>query len=197
MIALSWSQRDRRTLMIGGAVLGGLLAVGRGLPAWREWDRVKRADAIDALRQASVAKAGAKVLRSMTESLTVRQQRLAAMDTLILRGATAAESGASLANVIAGYADARAIRVVSMQVRPDSIAKDGIVRVAVRATGVGDVAGITSLLQDIESGAPILAVRELAIAQPDPAAPDDRAEALRFEMLVEAVASVGVRRKSP
>ena len=115
---------------------------------------------------------------------------------MILRGATIPEAGASLASVVSDYADDRAIRLVSVQIRPDSAAKGGLARVAVRAVGVGDIAGLTSLLRDIESGTPILAVRELAITQPDPAGPDGRAEALRFELLVEGIASVGARAKA-
>jgi Type II secretion system (T2SS), protein M subtype b len=195
MIAPSWSQRDRRTLAIGGVTLGALLGVGRGLPAWREWGGAKRDVAFDALRQAAFATKGAKLLPALTESLALREQRLAEVDAMILRGATIPEAGASLAGVLSDYADDRAIRLVSVQVRPDSGAKDGFARVAVRATGVGDVAGITSLLQDIESGAPILAVRELVITQPDPAGLDGRAEALRFEMLIEGLASIGARKK--
>ena len=178
MIALSWSRRDRRTLAIGGVTLAALLGVGRGLPAWGEWGAAKREVALDALRQAAIATKGAKLLPALTESLALHEQRLAEVDTMILRGATIPEAGASLASVLSDYADDRAIRLVSVQVRPDSGAKGGLARVAVRATGVGDVAGITSLLQDIESGAPILAVRELVITQPDPAGRDGRAEAL-------------------
>ena len=72
----------------------------------------------------------------------------------------------------------------------------GQARVAVRASGIGDIAGVTRLLNDIESGAPLLAVRELSITQPEPAAPDGRAEALRFEMLVEGLARVEAARKT-
>ena len=78
---------------------------------------------------------------------------------------------------------------------PDSASRNGLARVAVRASGIGDIAGVTRLLQDIESGVPLLAVRELSITQPEPAAPDGRAEALRFEVLVEGLARVEAARK--
>jgi hypothetical protein len=196
VIVASWSQRDRRTLAVGSAILALLLIVGRGLPASRRWIGSKHAAAIDVLRDASAAERGVHVLPVLAESLRARQERLALLDSVLLHGATLAEAGASLASVVADFADNHSVRIAFVQVRPDSSAREGLARVAVRASGVGDIAGLMALLQDIESDSPMLAVREMAITQPDPAAPESRAEALHFEVLVEGIASIRARRKT-
>jgi hypothetical protein len=194
-MALGWSRRDRRALVAGSVVLSLLVIVRNGVPAVRERVSTGHAAALDALRDASIASEDARLLPLVSESLGVRRERLAALDTTLLRGTTPAEAGAALASVLSDYADDRSVRLAFVQVRPDSASRNGLARVAVRASGIGDIAGVTRLLNDIESGAPLLAVRELSITQPEPAAPDGRAEALRFEVLVEGLARVDAARK--
>ena len=43
------------------------------------------------------------------------------------------------------------------------------------------------MLTALEGGATLLAIRDLSITQPEPAAPSDHAEALRLEMTIEGL----------
>jgi hypothetical protein len=190
VIAMTWSKGDRRVLLTGAVVMTSLAGIGRGVPRLREWVAARGAVAAEAERQAALAVDGTRLLPVMAESLAARRTRLASLDTMLVGGATVAEAGARLANTLSDYADARAVRVVSLQVRPDTAERGGFARVAVRLTGVADVAGLTSLIGDVESSTPILAVRELGVTQPDPMVPDSKPETLRFELLVEALAVI-------
>ncbi len=191
MIAMSLSKHDQRVLLVGAVAIGGLFAVGRGWPRVSAWTEGRRDSALASLRQDAQASDQASLLPVYTDSLNARRRRLAALDTMLIAGATVAEAGAALSNAVSDYADSHAVRVVSMQVRPDTIAVRGYAHVAVRLIGVADVNGLTSLLSDIESGTPVLAVREIAITQPDPTVASSKPEALRFELLVEALAVIG------
>jgi hypothetical protein len=57
----------------------------------------------------------------------------------------------------------------------------------VRLAGIGDIEALTDLLSRVESGAMLLAVRELVVTQPEPTAASTKAEALHFEVLVEGL----------
>jgi type II secretion system (T2SS) protein M len=190
MIALTWSKHDQRVLLFGGLVLSGLVGASRGVPLVVRWSADRRAAALSLVRQAALADGADRILPVLADSLAARRRRLDMLDTMLVSASTVAEAGARLSNVISEYADARSVRVLSLQLRPDSTERRGFAQVAVRMTGVADVAGLTSLLGDVESSTPILAVRDLGITQPDPAVPDSKAETLRFELWVEALAVI-------
>ena len=190
MIAMTWSKRDKRVLTVGGIALATIMVVGRGLPHLRQWSDQRRDAAAEALRQETLASGEVKLLPVLAETLAARRQHLAVLDTMLIAGTSVAEAGAELSNAVSEYADSCSVRVMSLQVRPDTIEARGFARVAVRLTGVGDVTGLTSLIEDIETGAPLLAVRELGVTQPDPTVASSKPETLRFELLVEALAVI-------
>jgi hypothetical protein len=190
MIPIPLSARDRRTATIGSSILLLLLGVGKGLPAFREWSAARREEALAVLRRESEAGEGARLLAPMRDSLRARRARRAARDSSLVMGRTVPEAGAALASIVSDLADEQRVRLVSMQVRPDTISRTALMRVAVRVSGVADAQGLNGLLRDIEGGERALAVRELAITQPDAAQPDTKAEALRFELMVEGLAYV-------
>jgi hypothetical protein len=81
------------------------------------------------------------------------------------------------------------VKVGSVQLRADSaFTADGFARVAVRLNATGDVTGLATLLGALEGDSLLIAVRELVVNQPEPAAPSTKLETLRFEMLVEGLA---------
>ncbi len=190
MKGLTLSPRDRRTLTIGGSTLLLLLTLGKALPAYREWSGARRDEALLVLRREADAAQGARMLAPMRDSLRARRARRAARDSSLVQGRNVPEAGAALAGIISDLAEEQSVRLVSMQVRPDTIAKTALLRVAVRVSGVADAAGLTGLLREIEGGERVLAVRELSVTQPDAAQPETKAEALRFELVVEGLAAV-------
>lgn len=137
------------------------------------------------LQRAERSVAGAP---AMAESLAVRNARLLAMAPAIVTGDTPALAAGNLASLLSGVAAAAGMRVTSVQPRADTSRQGTFVRVAVRASLVGDVRGLTRMLAALERGPTRIAVRELSISQPEPGAGADRVEALRVELDSEGLA---------
>lgn len=184
------SARDRRTLTIGAVVVGSLFALARGLPALVRWQRGASAEAETLVTDLAMARAGARSMTMLRDSLRARQARLAAMDSAILTGPTPSAAAAQLASLLEDLADEAQVKVSAMQLHADSAATGALVQVGVRMTAVADVYGLLALLRAIEGGNPLLAVRELAVTQPEPAAPSSKPESLRLDVAVVALAKV-------
>lgn len=182
------SSRDRRTLLLGAAAVALMLGVGRGLPAWRAWDAEVRASA--ALRSADAARAERSVatLPALLDSLQARRARFAALEDAALDGRSPTVAGAALASLVSSAAASAGVQVGSVQIRPDTASGVTLRRVHVRADGTGDLAAITRMIVLLEGAPELLAIRELAITQPNAGGPADQPEALRLEIGVEALA---------
>jgi hypothetical protein len=188
MMRQAMSARDRRVLVLGIATITLVVGGGRGLPAWREWYAGSRASAAQLRGELARAEESLRHSAVTRDSLAARKRRLVALLALLAGGETPQMAGAGLASSVASAAEAAGVRVGTVQVRPDSAGRNVFTRVAVRADVTGDVRGVAAFLGALEQDATLLAVRELVVSQPEPAAPADRAEALRVELLVEGLA---------
>jgi hypothetical protein len=74
--------------------------------------------------------------------------------------------------------------------RPDTVIRFGLARVGARLSAEADVHQLSAFLADIESNDTPLAVREIAVTQPDPVAPEARPEALRAEIFIQTIARI-------
>ncbi|MEP6493402.1 MAG: GspMb/PilO family protein [bacterium] len=184
------SARDTRTLAIGVSVIGTLFGVARGLPALRAWERDRIGDAAAASLQASAARTGVRLLPALRDSLRDREMRLAALDSVLLTGPSPSAAASDLASTLGDMADDAPLKISAMQLRADSAGPGSLTPVAVRVTGVTDIAGLAGFLRAIEGGEVPLLVRELAVSQPEPAAPSGRVESLRVDILVEGIARI-------
>ena len=191
------SSRDRRTLTIGVAVVCTLLTVGKGVPAWRRWADAQRANAIEHVRQLTISRQGVRQLVAMRDSTAVRTARVATLMEQLVVARSVPQAAAALASVLAGDADWAGVKVFTLSVRPDSAARNGFARVGVRVSAEGDVDGLTRYLRRVEADSLLLAVRDLTVNQPDPGAPDTKAETLRLELLVEALARIDTIAPTP
>jgi hypothetical protein len=191
---LNLSLRDRRALVMATVVIGGGWSIRFGLPLLREWETAQRTMANAVLHDRIAANDGARSMAPLVDSLRSRRLRLIGLDSGIVSAATIAEGGAALSSIVADIADAANVRVTSLQIRGDTVVHDGFARVAVRLIGASDVAGLAVLLHDVEGGETVIAVRELSVAQSDPAAPSARAESLRIELLAETLVRVKAAR---
>jgi len=199
MIAkLGLSQRDRRTLVVGSTVVGSLFAVARGLPALRAWDADRRAEAQAAGRQLETLRGGLRSLPALRDSLRARRGRLAALDSVLLSGASPSAIAAGLASALEDLADENALRVTALQLHSDTAATAGLARVEVRVTGITDVTGLAGFLHAVEGGATPLVVRELSVSQAEPGASEAKPEALRVDMLVASIGTIrSLKREAP
>ena len=183
------SKRDLRALIRGTAAIGVIIALGRGLPAWRRWEVSVRRDAVSTLHNIAIIEAGIGQIRAARDSVAARQSRLDSLVERLFESRTVQEATAALALHVSDIAASVEVKVNSLQLRADSsFAKDGFARIAVRFSGTGDVAGLSGLLVSLEGDSILLAVRELSVTQPEPGAPDTKPEALRFELLIEGLA---------
>ena len=182
------SRRDRRTLVVGGAVVVGLLLFGRLLPAWRDWEREVRASASELRAEVRRAEREAAYVELARDSLAARNVRYLALAPRLVGSGSATSVAASLSALVADAAMTAGTRLGATQLQTDSSTMGPFTRVGVRGELTGDVRGVTSFIAGLERGPVLLAVRELSITQPEPGAPADRMEALTVHFLVEGLA---------
>jgi len=184
------SARDRRTLLVGGAVIACLVVLARGVPAWRQWLAESRSGAEEQARAAANADALLAHAKPMRDTLAARNARYIALAPAVVAGNTPAEASATLASLVSSAASAAGVKLGAVQLRSlaDTGGRRAFVRVSVHADLVGDIHGVMTLLATLERGPARLRVRELTVTQPDAAAPGDRVEALRAGLTVEGLA---------
>jgi hypothetical protein len=165
-----------------------LLGVTRVWPALLAWEREARGAAQESATELARAQESVERLAATRDTLIVRRQRLAAAATGVLEGESLALAAGALSALLADMAADAGVRLGAVQLRPDSASDSRYARVAVSVDATGDVRGVTALLSAIEGDSTLLVVRSLSISQPEPAAPSDRPELLRVELVVEGVA---------
>ena len=193
---LTIARRDRRTLLVGVSIVAGLVALAKGVPAWRSWDAGIRASAAEMVGEAARAGRSVRALPAVRDSLIARNERYLALAEQVVPGDGPTSAAGELATFVSGTATAADLAVGALQVRVDTAGRgigdrtagSPFARVSVQGDLTGDAHGLTYFLSAIEDGPYLLAVRELAITQPEPAAPADRPEMLRVQFVVEGIA---------
>jgi hypothetical protein len=170
-----------------GAILL-LVLLARGIPAWRRWDADTRASAGEMAAEAARAESETRRLPATLDSLQARRGRYLAVGRGILDGESTAAAGASLAALVSGAAARAGVQIGSVQVRPDTAGAGTFMRIAVQAEGTGDLPAVTRMLVMLEGGRELLAVRQIAITQPNPGGPSELPESLRLDITVEGLA---------
>jgi hypothetical protein len=185
---LAMSSRDRKTLAAGVVGILMILAAGRVIPLWREWDGQSRTSAVELTAQLASLEEQLELLPVLRDSARVRGVRAAAAWERLIESPTAGAAGANLATQVADIADDLGVKVSAVQIRPDTLFRSGFARVAVSFTATGDVTHLTDLLAALEASDALMAVRELTVTPADVLLPDGRPEVIRFQLLIEALA---------
>jgi type II secretion system (T2SS) protein M len=176
-----------RTLFLGAGCVATMLGMSKALPvliASRRNTSAKMRQTRTQLAQDRQIVAGrGEVLKSLDRTTTA----FLGISPAFLKGATASQAAATLASIVADAADANGVHLTSLQPQNDSVARSLIVPVSVRVSGTGDIRGLSGMLRDLESGVPLIDVRQLTIAQPDPTAPADRMESLHAELMIRGL----------
>lgn len=133
----------------------------------------------------SEAAVGAR--RMIRDSLTARGRRYVALAPLLVGGGIKTSPDGVFAGFVSDAAAEANLRITSLQVQVDSASSPTFTRVSLRISATGDIHGVTRLLETLEQGPMLLAVRELVVSQPEPAAPSTRPEVLRVELRVEGL----------
>lgn len=190
MIGLTLSPRDRRTLIVGSATIAVIFIGGNGAPALRRWEAAQVAAASATRDSLDVSSRGERGARAVRDSLGAREWQLQSFTSKLLSATTADGAAGALAARLEELARRAGVEVHTVTLRPDTITRFGLARVAVRVNAEGDVRGLIDLLFAVESNSLPLAVRELAISQNDPAAPESEMETLRVELVVATLARI-------
>lgn len=174
--------RDMRTFLFGIICIVSMLGIGKGLPVLiathrRTSAQLRMSRHMLAQDRQVVASRG-EILKSLDNTGTA----FLGVSPAFLKGATASQAAATLASVVADAADANGVHLSSLQPQNDSVARSLIVPVSVHVSGTGDVRGVSGMLRDLENGVPLIDIRQLIIAQPDPSATADHMEALHVEL---------------
>ena len=181
------SPRDRRALIVGAASIGGLVFVGRALPAWRRW----QADVIASAQSASAAAARDRVLAlnalAIHDSLHARSARLAALAPTWLSEDSPAAASAALAALVTRAATDAAMTLGALDLRTDSVGHEPFVPVHVRLSVTGDIQGLATFVAALDRGPCALNVRSLDVQAGDPAAPAQRPEVLHADLVIDAL----------
>lgn len=194
--SLGISDRDRRTLLVGATAVCALLVISRGIPALQRWNELQTSQATAIADVVSRTRSGAATSRSLRDSLAARRALFASLDSSLIIGPTTSSVAAGLSSILEQLAEQNSVRVSTLQMRGDSVPVDGLIRTSVRLTGTTDVAGLAGFLRAVEGGDALLVVRELTVTQPEPAASDAKPEALRVDVVVEALGAVRALDKS-
>ncbi|MEO7455558.1 MAG: type II secretion system protein GspM [Gemmatimonadaceae bacterium] len=190
-LSLAISPRDRQVLVIGIASIGSIIGLSKGVPAWRGWDEKARASESEASAELRGLQMQLRGFAATKDSLAAREIRADSARARVILGESVGTAGADLAGRITQIADELGIKVSSVQIRPDSVFRAGQARVAVRVTAIGDVTHLTDMLTELETSPTLFAVRELSVSPADPLGDANRAELLRIQILVEALAMHG------
>jgi hypothetical protein len=183
------SKRDTRALFRGLIVMGTIIGLAKGVPAWRNWEGNVRRNAGSTLHHVALVEAGVRQLAKMRDSIEARRLRFDSLSTGLFEAATVQEATAALAVHVSETATVSEVKVNTLQLHADSAyASDGFARIGVRLNATSDVTGLAELLRFIEGDSLLLTVLEMNVTQPEPAAPDSKVETLHFELLIEGLA---------
>lgn len=182
------SPRDARVLVLGSALVLALFAVGRGVPVLRAYTAAHRQSAAAAIQRVGLAEWSAHNAERTGRALEQTRVQLAAYDAALVDGTTPSTASASLAELVADAASSADVRLGSMQFSADTVAGRSILsRVTARVSASGDLMSVAQLLQILEQGPQLLAVRELSIAQAQGGLAHGHTETLQVELLVEGL----------
>lgn len=187
MIQFSVSSRERRALAIGAVAIGVLLLVGPGRRAEHDW--ALRSHFASQRTRAQLRHDGELVhgATAFRDSLTSRRARFRGLTQYLLTADTRAAAGPALAGLASRLSAAASLTVSGMDVQVDSALSHPLAIATVHMSGIGDVNGVASFLTHCEASPARIAIRALSIAQPEPAAPNSRMEALRIDVTLSAL----------
>jgi len=176
---MTLSKRDRGALLFGAVATATLFVAGRGVPALAHWEQEARSEAAALADELSRATVLAAAWPAVRDSLAVRSARFVELAPLLLEGNSPAAAQTALATHVALAAERAPAELGSVRFRVDSAASGYFARVAVSGDLVADIHGLLRFVTTLEQGPPLLAIDQVSVDQPDPAAAGDQVEALR------------------
>lgn len=180
--------RDRRAVIAGIAVVALALITLRGVSVARSIHAGERGMAmaeVERLANARQVVATRSRLADSLERLNAlwEAQRLRLFDAPTVNGVTA-----QIASYVSRVARNAPVEIRSLQVRADTLHRDGFRRMNVNASARGDIAGLMSLISTLENGSRRFRIASLTVSQPDVTGRASTAEALGIEISLTTLA---------
>ena len=172
--------------------------MSKGLPAYRAWAHDTAAARDEELGDAARGSALLASLPAIRDSLRARSGRALALAPTVLEGDGPGAASATLAHGDGCRFDA-GVSLGTLETRGDltngvnlpaslSARHHALVTVSVHGVLTGNVVGVGQFLSELEDAQELLAVRDLSISQPEPAAGSNQMETLHAEFTVVGLA---------
>jgi hypothetical protein len=180
------TERDRRALQLGGAVILAAFLLLRLIPqAWaigrRNWEDFRGRAELLARAQKRVEGA-----RSLEDSSLAAKRRLLALAPALVDGNDDAEALTTLSAELAGIAMKKQLRMLRTSSIADSARAGQLRRLSVQLAVEGDSRGILDFLAAISRTPEVLVPVDLRIVASDPWAAGAAAEVLQTELTLQA-----------
>jgi len=185
---LSPTPRERRALVAGCIAIGGVLLLGRGLPALRHWSRETVESAAQVEEEARQSRSMIQSFPSVAESLAARRSRFLALAPMLLDGSSVNAAGAALAGLVSHAGTNAHASLGPMDVSVDTTTGRTFARISIHGSLTADVRSLTGFLSAVEAGPLLLRVSELRVAAADPVSPPERPEILHVSFVLEGLA---------
>ena len=160
----------------------------RAVPVWWRWRSDARAQAAEAIAQQRRVAADVAGFSRSLDTLSARVERLRGMGPVFLRGATPSEAASMLAAAVGEIARTSLVRIDALELHVDTTRAGELPRVRVDAQASGDIAGLAALLQGLERGPLLLAVRQVSVRPQAMDGPGNQVEMLAIHFSVEGLA---------
>jgi hypothetical protein len=183
--------RDRRAIAVGLLVIGALLLLARGMPAWQRWAAESRSAAAAAVRRAEAAAQLVGGFEEALDSLEARTARLRALRRQPLIGSSPSDLSAQLGAYLGEVSRLSSVRLDAVDLQVDSSGGAATPTLSARLEATSDIVGTTAFLQRLETGQLLLGVRKLTV-RPNPAELGrGTVERLNLELTVDAMGLIG------
>lgn len=181
--------RDRRALVVGGALIGGMLIVARLLPAVRNAEEQflleRERLSLSGAHSRQLARAALAMLDSAGDASGGNR---GATGTPILRGPTAAEAAAQLLARVSGLAEFAGANVLSAAAAGDTAYREDFAEVATRLSLAMDDVALVRFVSAVEADPARLVILSMRAVRSGPTIDGPDSRALLVETLVAAIA---------
>ena len=182
------THRDRIVLALGATFISTVTLATRGAPALSTWSARQETRAHLVHDELLRARSSVAQRAAMRDSVAAARARLAKLASELVSGGTGADAASALATVVSGIANDSRLKVATLQLQADTVPIAATISASVRLAGTTDITGLANFLRAIETSKTIMAIRELSVSQPDPAAPTTQPEALQVDVVVGTLA---------
>lgn len=180
------SKRDTVALAVGAAAVALLVGV-RGAPMIRSQLVASSLRTQLVSDNAAIARMSVQDAPRTSDSLVSRIAQLNRVRSELLRKGTSAQLAADLHDLVTSSARDVGLQVFSASAQGDTTTTTPLTSTSIRIDAEGDVAGVIQFLFALELAPGLLQVRDLSIAQPDPAGTLSTSERLRVAVTLDGV----------